>query len=459
MIPRSTVTGVRWPAVPDGPGAALLAMQFQLAESERLPPADIERLQLDQLARLLEHAARTVPFYRRDPQYAKVASLPLLTAELWRTLPILTRPELQESAVAMRSDAAPADHQPFGEIITTGSTGRPVRGVTTAVTRALWLAITVREILWHRRDMSGKLAAIRADRSEAIPPGGLRLPNWGPRIAAAFETGPCSVLGIDHEVKDQAEWLIDEDPDYLLTYPSNVMALARHFEETGARLPRLREVSTYGETLGPEVREACLGVWNVEVVDMYSAQELGYIALQCPASRRYHIQSEVVRVELLDDDGAPCEPGQVGRVIVTPLHNYGQPLVRYEIGDYAMAGEPGCECGRGLPVIERITGRQRNMWTLPSGGRVWPMFSSSVWGHLSAIRQLQLVQHRLDHIEARMVGPRPLTETEEAEFTSLLRNQFDFPFELTLTHMGEIDRTRDRKFEDFVSLLEPSAPA
>lgn len=435
----------------------MLAMQFQLGESEWLAPAEIEHLQLDQLGRLLEHAARTVPFYRRDPLYAKVGSLPVLTPELWQTLPILTRAELQEADVAMRSDAVPADHQPFGEIITTGSTGRPVRGITTAVTRALWLAITVREILWHERDMSAKLAAIRADPKDAIPASGLKLPNWGPRIASAFDTGPCSVLSIDNEVKAQAQWLIDEDPEYLLSYPSNLVALAQHFEDTGARLPRLREVSTYGETVTPDMRAACRRAWGVDVIDMYSAQELGYIALQCPDAELYHVQSEVIRVEVLDDDGAPCSPGKVGRVVVTPLHNYGQPLIRYEIGDYAEAGEPECSCGRGLPVLKRIMGRQRNMWTLPSGGRVWPMFSSRVWGHITAVRQLQLVQHSLDRIEARLVGPRPLTDAEEAELTNLLRTQFDFPFELTITHLSEIDRHQSRKFEDFISLVDPVA--
>lgn len=432
-------------------------MQFQLSQSEWLEPAEIERHQLDQLAILLSHAARTVPFYRRDPLYAEVAAASAMTAQLWQSLPILTRAALQEAEVAMRSDAAPADHGPFSEITTTGSTGRPVRGVTTSVTRALWLAITVREMLWHDRDMTGKLAAIRADRNDAIPPEGIKLDNWGPRIAAAFPTGPCSVLSISREVKAQAEWLVEEAPDYLLTYPSNVMALAQHFEETGSQLPTLREVSTYGETLSPEVRAVCERVWGVPVVDMYSAQELGYIALQCPETERYHVQSEVVRVEILGDEGLPCPPGAVGRVVVTPLHNFGQPMLRYEIGDFAEVGEPECECGRGLPVLARLMGRQRNMWTLPSGGRIWPMFSSSVWGHMDPIRQLQMVQHNLDRIEARIVGPRALTDAEEEEFTTLLRKQFDFPFELVITHLDEIDRHRERKFEDFVSFVDPVA--
>lgn len=452
MIPRSSVSHVTWPALPSDRGALMLSMQYQLSESEWLPPEELERRQMETLHRLLTHACRTVPYYRDHAEYAAVAEAPALTAGEWRRLPLLTRAALQDAGPALRSEQVPAGHDPVREVMTTGSTGRPVRGLTTQVTRVMWISITLREMLWHSRDFSGTLAAIRADRADRIPPEGVVNPNWGMMIDSAFPTGPCVVLSINHDVKAQAEWLIQHNPDYLLTYPSNVVALAHHFRSTGASLPRLREVSTYGEALTPEVRYACRMAWDAPVVDMYSAQEIGYIALQCPQTENYHVQSETVYVEVLDDDGRPCVPGEVGRVVISSLHNYAMPFLRYEIGDYAEVGER-CSCARGLPVLTRVAGRQRNMWTLPGGKRVWPMFSSSVWGHIDAIRQLQLVQHAVDHIEARIVCSRPLTGGEESEFESLLRAQFNFPFQLTITYLDSIDRQANRKFEDFVSLV------
>ena len=61
----------------------------------------------------------------------------------------------------------------------------------------------------------------------------------------------------------------------------------------------------------------------------------GIIALQCPSGGLYHLQSESVHVEILDEAGRPCAPGEIGRVIVSPLHNFAMPLLRYESGDYA----------------------------------------------------------------------------------------------------------------------------
>ena len=126
------------------------------------------------------------------------------------------------------------------------------------------------------------------------------------------------------------------------------------------RLPGLREVRTLGEASTPDLRALCREAWGVPLVDVYSAEEVGYIALQCPEHEHYHVQAESVLVEILDERGAPAPPGETGRVVVTDLHNFAMPLVRYEIGDYAEVGEP-CACGRGLPVLRRIVGRVRNM--------------------------------------------------------------------------------------------------
>ena len=110
--------------------------------------------------------------------------------------------------------------------------------------------------------------------------------------------------------------------------------------------------------------------WGVPLSDMYSGREVGYLALQCPQHDHYHVMSEGNFLEVLGDDGRPCQPGETGRVVVTTLHNYVMPLIRYEIGDFAEVGEP-CPCGRGLPVLTRILGRQQNMLTLPTGESRW----------------------------------------------------------------------------------------
>jgi phenylacetate-CoA ligase len=426
----------------------LLGMLHELEASQWLPPAELAARQAQTLDALVAHARATVPYYRDHPGYA--APRP------WAELPILSREQVQAAGPALVSTAIPADHLPLTDMTTWGSTGRPVTVKATGITGLLWLVCTLREHQWHGRDPTTKVATLRPDRSGQVPAEGALYPSWGPPIDTVYDTGPVAAMAVQQDVAVQAEFLVAHDPTYLLSLPSNLMALCEHFARTGARLPSLREARSYGEVLGPEVRDACRRVWGVPVTDMYSSQELGYLALQCPTSERYHVMSELVVVEVLDEQGRACPPGETGRVVVTQLHNYAMPLLRYDLGDYAQVGEP-CSCGRGLPVLDRVVGRRRNMLRLPTGEVLWPTFGSAWKGLGDVIQQFQLVQQDLDHIHARIVGPRGLTADEQSTVAEELRRRFGYPFRVTFEFLSAIGRAPGAKFEDFVSMVGPES--
>jgi phenylacetate-CoA ligase len=209
-------------------------------------------------------------------------------------------------------------------------------------------------------------------------------------------------------------------------------------------------VRTYGEICSEEVRKVSEEAWGTEVKDLYSTQEVGYIALQCPDHTHYHVQSESVFVEVLDENAQPVLPGCIGRVVVTPLHNFTMPLIRYVIGDYAEVGKP-CSCGRGLPVLNKILGRKRNMLILPDGRQFWPSFPSEAWSMDGKVLQLQLVQKNTDLIVARIVAVEKLTEKEEQTFVSNLCERFSYPFVITIEYVSDIARSAGGKHEDFMS--------
>jgi len=247
--------------------------------------------------------------------------------------------------------------------------------------------------------------------------------------------------------------LARQDADYLITFPSNLEALLQHCAQADIRFPRLREVETLSERLPPDLRERCRDQWNIRLVDMYTTQETGYMALQCPEHEHYHVQSEHVILEILGDSGLPCAPGEIGRVVVTDLHNFASPLIRYDIGDYAEAGAL-YDCGRGLPVIKQIMGRQRNQITLPDGSKRWAMFPANEWGHIAPIHQLQLIQRAPNHIEAVAAMQRPMSAVEEQEFIAAMQRVLNFPHRVEITIVDEIPRSASGKFKNFVSLIK-----
>ncbi len=449
-IPISKFPGIDWPALPGKADGAMLSLAYQLEQSQWLAPQDLLALQFRQLERILTGAARTVPFY--GPRLQVLAGLRRgeLTMEKWRKIPLLARAELQEAGAAMTSRKIPRGHRPLSEIMTSGSTGRPVSVLGTGVTGTFFRALNLRYHVWHRRDFHARAAAIRALRGEQAEAAATGKPtNWVPGHAS----GPMYLFDITRPVGEQLDWLVRQDPVYLLTHPSNLAALVRRSRETGERPRSLRQATTMSEVVDQGLRSLCREEWDIGVVDAYSTQEVGMIALQCPDHAHYHVQAESVLVEVLDGNDEPCAPGHIGRVVVSDLHNFATPLIRYEIGDYAEVGE-ACPCGRGLPVLERILGRVRNMAVLPSGERFWPVpFRSAEILRIAPVRQIQLVQMTPDDIDVKLVMAHPMTAAGEERLRDYMRGRLGHPFRIRFIFVDDIPRSAGGKFEDFVSAI------
>lgn len=432
-----------WPAIPSADGGMLLGVLQQLERTQWMDRAQLLANQLRQLELLLRHAYATVPWYRErwaglfNPGTA-------LTYDAVRQLPVLTRRDLQDGYAQLRSENIPAAHGNLQERQTSGSTGAPVRLLTTGLVDLYWFALTLRDHSWHRRDLQAKLAVIRRETE----PG--RATNWGPATRWVVQTGPSVSHSVKVDVATLFDWLRAERPGYLLSYPSLVRELVLHGIERGVALDGLLEVRTIAESVSTEVRDLCRSEWGASVTDVYSATEAGYLAVQCPDQMCYHVQSEGVLLEVLDDAGLPCAPGEVGRVVVTALHNFGMPLVRYEIGDYAEVGDP-CPCGRGLPVLNRILGRVRNTLITADGRRFWPTFGKRALMAVAPIRQYQFVQKSFDLVEARLVVAEPLTGEQQEQVRERISFQLPDGVELAVTYCDYLERSASGKFEDFVS--------
>lgn len=442
LHPRPSVDGILWPAIASPGAAGLLAMLFQLEQSQWLSAESLHQRQMKQVALVLRHALDSVPFYRS--RFGEL-NCEALDEALWRSLPILERGDIQDHFEALKSTCTPERHGGFVTYSSSGSSGRPITVLGTEVTRHYWKALSLRDHIWHGRDFSGKLAAIRSKVERGAFPG------WF-QPADGLLSGPTCALNIREDVDTQLDWLLQESPDYLITHPSNLHALVQRAIARGVRPPKLREVRTFGEMLRPDLRALSMQAWGVGLTDIYSAEEVGYIALQCPQAEHYHVQAENLLVEVLDPQGNPCQPGEVGSVVVTTLHNFAMPLIRYRLRDFAEVGE-ACECGRGLPVLKRIVGRQRNMLTLPDGRQRWPSFPASAWTEVAPVRQFQLVQHDLERIEARLVCARPLQTSEEQALRAMLMQQFGHPFRIDFTCLERLETTPNSKYEDFVSRI------
>ncbi len=450
-------SGPGWPSFPARP--TLPGLLDGLKVSQWWTPDDLSAGQQPQLAWLVNWAATQVPHYQGTGwaraaarELATLAGDPVAFAARWRQLPLLTKPELRLLGGKLNSRTLPPGHAPVSVLRTSGSTGIPVEVRSTGPTRLVWDALTIREHLWWRRDFTRRMGVIRFRKRDQREKDGEVRAGWGAPVALVFRSGPSSAMHIGKSMEELADWLLRFDPVYLLAYPSIMHPLMDAVAARGGRPPSLEDVRLISEPLDPDLMERLVTEWQVRCTDIYSANEVGYIAFRCREQGALHVQSESVLVEVLDDAGRPCTAGETGRVVVTALHNLGTPLLRYEIGDYAEVGPP-CPCGRGLPVLARVQGRVRNLVRTPDGRRYWPVALGRV-RRIPGLVQAQFVQTSLDTVELRVVMTGPLDEAALAAAREHARKALGYPFNILLVPVAEIPRGPTGKFEEFLSLVE-----
>lgn len=446
-VPRSAIPGIAWPALPNDSGTIMLALLAQLNESQWWPAGLLKKMQASQLAGLLRHAAGSTDYYSENlPRSVLWTRHP--GAEDWLTVPILDRITVRDRFEALQSRALPQVHGATHVAVTSGSTGKPVRVAQTALSGAYEGAALLRYHKWHERDFQARLASIKHNRLPTGRKEDYYQSGWGWPVSHVYPSGRVAALTLASTISEQAAWLQRVKPDYLLSLPSNLTYLLKYFRDHGVETTGIRSVSTIMEVVQPDLRTLCREVWGAPIVDSYSCRETGTLAVQCPVHEHYHIVSENNLLEVLRDDGTPCEPGESGRVVVTNLHNFAMPLIRYELGDYAELGPP-CDCGRGLPVITRIYGRYRNMMLLPNGDRAWPRMARTTLMQLEYIRQYRFVQSARDTIEAHLVVTRPLSTDEERQLIETWHGRWPYPFKVVFKYPESIATPASGKIEDF----------
>ncbi len=455
---RTRDNGLQWPRVPMPGEAPVLLLVNQLQRTQNLSPADLQIRQFAQLRALLSHCLATVPYYRErlSPDLFQLDKA--LTSEIWTQIPVLTRSDVGSFSAQLESSNPSTSHGKIRDIVTSGATSKPLRTKAANVSNIHLHANTVRNSVWHAYDPAmptGSIVRLSDEQLRQADEDAYQ--SW----MTGFVSGPSRYFDVAIPPEGQIAWLKDTRIGLLQTYPSNLRNLILTCQRGDMGLPDLRAITTTGEPLPDDVRTLAHEVLGLSIQDTYVAQEAGVIALQCPEHDHYHVMAESALVEVLDEAGNPSRPGEIGQVVVTPMHNFAMPLLRYALDDYAIVGPP-CPCGRGLPTLKRILGRSRNRMTLPNGSRVWVSIGNRSLRAFAPVIQHQITQLGEDAFRVRIVPERPLTPVEEKSVRDHLLSRLSLPgsaenLTLELEYAADIQQNSAGKFEDF--MCEINSPA
>ncbi len=367
----------------------------------------LEALQFDRLASLLRHAAATTTWYRDQWAALGLDALALRSPGEFTRWPVIDRETVRAHRLAMRSNAGP----PLIAKATGGSSGVPLQFDLDADSNERRMAAAHRGYGW-----AGAVPGTRQWYLWGTAPQAAG--SWKHRKHRLYDrlyrrtTESCFELA-ESAVDRLVASLARTRPDAIVAYTGALYHFARLLDARGVVPFAPKAIVVGAEQLHSFQRELIERVFRTRVFETYGSREFMLIGGECELHRGLHQTMEHLLIELLDDQGQPVPAGAEGNVVITDLTNRGMPFIRYANGDRAIAGTEPCPCGRGLPLLAKVTGRRLDVLQTPSGGHLPGEFFPHLLKELPAVQRFQVIQERLESVTLRVVAPAWTTQDEE----------------------------------------------
>ncbi len=427
-------------------------MAGALNRTQYYPPEKMLSYQRKLLEPLLRHARQEVPFYatRLDPLFASDDSI---RWDAWADIPTFTRAEAQQAGNALFAKSVPDMVGGHTQGQTSGSTGTPLKFRVSEMSSWMNNAAAQRIYGWHEFNLSGTMAFIVDSLGRFPFPEGSRGNYWNLTKPEAIGIN----LSLTETISNQLDWLIRSRPDFLVTYPSIAVAICELAALKGVPVP-FHTFMAQGEVFDEQSKSYLKKEHNIKTIDRYGASEIGAIAAQCPTGNCHHQFCEASLMEVLDlKANHPLKQGR-GRVVLTPFYNYAMPLIRYENQDQIEITQSPCPCGRTLPSITRILGRERHVFTYIDGSQSWPFMLKHEYAPFLPSKQLQAIQKTKTDIEIRFVRDVTVSTLIDRDgLQTFLRERLHPSIKLKIMEVEDIPRAASGKFEEWISLMASRA--
>ena len=369
-----------------GPG-----YEAALGEFARLQAASVDEAsnwQSDRLREIIRIAGTRVPYYRQ--QWCHVDWSSVRSPEDLHLLPRLDK----QSVRRHESQFLVEGRNPRSLWLekTSGTTGTALRIYWPKTMLPQWWALV--EVAIRRvagvgqavpRAMMGGRTIVRG--ATAAPPFWRFNRRWRQLYLSSYHVSPAHAAGYIEAIRRYgSEWITG--------YGSAIGALAQMALELGLKPLRLTAAIVSGDTLSEGMRRSMEAFFSCPCYDSYGQCEAVCMAMECQY-RRMHVIAGAGIVEVLRDDGSPCDPGEVGEIVATGLLNDAMPLIRYRMGDYAAwAKDQACGCGNRQPILDHLEGRVDDYLVLRDGRRIGRL---AAFRRSPTIHSAQLIQDSPDH--------------------------------------------------------------
>lgn len=389
-------------------GRRTLDYWAEAEERQWWPRERLEAFQREALRRLLIHAFETCPYYRKAWEAEGLNPYKLASLEEFTRWPLLTREEIRRNRPQMRTTA------PLTLLskATGGSSGEPLHFDLDTGSDQRRTAMMYRGYGWAGAAPGTKQLFLWGRHVGPVS----RFRQWKAALHQRFDRQKkLSCFEMTPETMRRYLGILNRyRPDVLIAYTNPLYEFARFLAEERLAPVSPRSIVVGAEKLHDFQRETIEAVFGAPVFETYGSREFMLIGAECERHAGLHLSSDNLLVEILDDDGRPAAPGEEGNVVVTDLFNFGLPFVRYVNGDRAVAGCGDCPCGRGLPLLQNVSGRRLDVLDMPDGRQVPGELFPHLLKEFPSVRRFQVVQHRPGSLTLKLVVDDRFTEADRA---------------------------------------------
>lgn len=374
-----------------------------LDNEKRQYSADLEQLNLDKRRKLVRHAIEHTALYKK--KYASVG-LDLangITDNDFSLLPTVNRRDINNNQREFIADNV--SKRDYYKVTTSGSSGAAISVLHDnrfPVAPIQWRVLE----WWGIKPYENQAYIYRFPRKL-----GQKIINnimWWPTKRIFLAGSEMNA----HKIKKYVHSFNKLKPTLLQGYVDVVYEFALYLRDNNIAIHPPKAVWVTSAPLTVQQRQTMQEVFNAPVYDQYGSTEVMWVSSECKEQNGLHVMTDVRHIEIVDDNNQPVPKNTWGKILITDLHNYAFPLIRYEIGDYGRLLDMKCPCGNPLPLMDSVRGRQSDVIKTPSGLEVYGDYLNTIFDEFpDTIRDFQIVQAK-DYAIKLFYVPVPDKDTD-----------------------------------------------
>jgi phenylacetate-CoA ligase len=358
-------------------------------------------------------------FYRNRFEKAGVSPVDIHSPNDLHNIPILTKAEIRANTPAMISRGYDVNNLQRAK--TGGSTGKALELYFTEECSELRNACALRHNLWSGWKRGEPVAAIWGN---PVLPSSLR-----EKLRQFVVEPPVIYLDTMMVSTDSVSRFVKEwrrvRPTLIFGHAHSIFILAKMLEGMGIFDLHPWGIISSSMMLLLNERKKIEEVFGTRVTDRYGCEEVSLIASECEKHEGMHLNIEHLYVEFIKDDGSCAAPGEPGKIVVTDLMNHAMPLIRYEVEDVGVPMDRKCSCGRGLPLMESVTGRVADFLFKRDGSKVAGVsLIENTLTKIPGIDQMQIVQESIDSFVVSVVPGSDFRESTKMDLNAYFKGLF-----------------------------------